>query len=102
MASRLEFQTKLENILGSRNVYFQPPENYKISYPCIIYHRRPRDVRYADDVKYRNLSCYEVQLIKRDSDTDDIFEALHDLRYSRHERSFIMDNLSHDNFVIYY
>ena len=102
MASRLELQAVLETILGSRNVYFQPPENFKLSYPCIIYHRRPKEVRYADDIKYRNLNCYEVQLMKRDSDVDELFDALDNMKYSRHERAFVVDNLSHDNFVIYY
>jgi len=33
MGTRLELQNLLENILGSRNVYFQPPENLKLNYP---------------------------------------------------------------------
>ena len=32
MASRLELQSKFEELLGSRNVYYQPPESIKMSY----------------------------------------------------------------------
>ena len=32
MASRLKLQTMLEEILGSRNVYFNPPESVKMKY----------------------------------------------------------------------
>lgn len=37
MASRLNLQTFLEEILESRNVYFQPPESVKMKYPAIVY-----------------------------------------------------------------
>ena len=37
MASRIKLQAKLEELLGSRNVYYQPPETLKIEYPAIIY-----------------------------------------------------------------
>ena len=37
MASRLDLQTFLEEILESRNVYFQPPESVKMKYPAIVY-----------------------------------------------------------------
>ena len=39
MASRLNLQDKLEEVLGSKQVYFQPPESLKLKYPCIVYSR---------------------------------------------------------------
>ena len=39
MDSRPNLQTMLEQILGSRNVYFQPPESLKLNYPAIVYKR---------------------------------------------------------------
>lgn len=35
--SRIDLQYLLENILGSRHVYFQPPETVKMNYPAIVY-----------------------------------------------------------------
>ena len=37
MASRLDLQTFLEELLKSKNVYFQPPESVKMKYPAIVY-----------------------------------------------------------------
>lgn len=34
MNRRYELQAVLEGILGSGNVYFQPPENLKMRYDC--------------------------------------------------------------------
>jgi hypothetical protein len=37
MAPRLQLQTLLETL--TEHVYFQPPENLKVQYPCIVYQR---------------------------------------------------------------
>ena len=37
MANRLDLQALLEDLLGSRNVYYQPPESVKMNYPAIVY-----------------------------------------------------------------
>ena len=35
--SRLELQKYLEDLLGSRQVYFQPPASIQMKYPAIVY-----------------------------------------------------------------
>ena len=52
MESYLRLQETLETILGSENVYFQPPESYKIEYPCIIYERANIKAIKADNIGY--------------------------------------------------
>ena len=37
MRNRLDLQKIFEDILGSKNVYFQPPESLKMKYPAIRY-----------------------------------------------------------------
>ena len=37
MSKRIDLGNKLKEILGSSNVYFQPPDNLKMVYPCIRY-----------------------------------------------------------------
>ena len=39
MARRLELQNLLANLLGTNNVYFQPPPTVQMEYPAIVYHR---------------------------------------------------------------
>ena len=49
MRTRLELQSKLEELLGSRHVYYQAPESVKMEYPAIRYSRSDIDVDHADD-----------------------------------------------------
>lgn len=101
MASRLELQTLLENILGSRNVYFQPPESTKISYPAIIYSRSRIDQDYADNDSYQTRKAYDLLVIDKNPDSiipDNIIK----LPYCSFNRHYVSDNLNHDAFTIYY
>ena len=37
MERRLELHEALCEVLGSRNVYFQPPDNVTMRYPCFVF-----------------------------------------------------------------
>ena len=101
MASRLDLQTKLESILGSRNVYFQPPSSVRIKYPAIIYSRKDIEIRSADNIAYRKLPSYEVILIDKNPDSEFVDKIL-DLPYCAFDRHYESDNLNHDVFTLYY
>lgn len=101
MDRRLELQTILEDILGSRNVYFQPPESIKLVYPCIIYSRIPGTSTFAGDQPYTYLPRYEITAIHKDPDSL-LPEKLVMLPKCRFERHFRKENLNHDVFNIYY
>lgn len=99
---RREFHERLVEILGSRNVYFEPPESIKMVYPCIVYHRSPDEVVKADNRNYLIHTPYAVTYIHFSPDVDDIYDALENLDYSRHSRTYNSDGLRHDTFDIYY
>ena len=101
MGSRLQLQTLLETLLGSRNVYFQPPENLKLNYPCIVYARDSGKTDFADDSPYRFSLRYSVSYIDKDPD-DKIIEKLVMLPTCMYERPFKSDGLNHDLYYIYY
>lgn len=101
MDKRLEFHEKLVEILGSRNVYFQPPESVKLNMPCIIYNRNDVDVKYADDQVYLKNISYQVIYVDKNPDSA-IIDKLIEFRYSRYLRHYISDNLNHDVFIIKY
>ncbi len=101
MDRRLELQAILENILGSREVYFQPPENVKIKYPCIVYTRSDIYDRYADNLRYKIRVRYSLTLIGR-TPQNNIVEKLLNLDYCSYDRYYVADGLSHDTFTIYY
>ena len=52
MANRLDLQALLEDLLGSRNVYYQPPESKKMNYPAIVYTLEDIESTFADDGLY--------------------------------------------------
>lgn len=70
MDRRIEFDNLLKTILGSDNVYFQPPESKKLDYPCIIYNFAQDDVKYADDEIYSLKHKYSIRYIALPKDFD--------------------------------
>lgn len=101
MPSRLELQTTLEGILGSRNVYFQPPSSVRMQYPAIVYSRKDMEKRSANDCAYRKLPSYEVILIDKNPDSKYV-EKIFDLPYCSFDRHYESDNLNHDVFTLYF
>lgn len=101
MGSRLELHELLADILGNRNVYFQPPASLKMSYPAIRYVRVPIINNFANNSVYKQAHKYEITLI--DYDPESVFvEPLSKLPTCRHDRHYQSDNLNHDVFTIYY
>lgn len=101
MASRLELQAELEALLGSRNVYFQPPESLKLKYPAIVYSRSDIRPEYADDSVYTTTTSYDVTVIDPNPDST-IVAKIAQFKTARFNRHFTSDNLNHDIFKIYY
>lgn len=101
MSDRLNLQTELETILGSRNVYFQPPSSVRIQYPAIVYSRKDIEKRSANDGVYQKLPSYEVILIDKNPDSKFVDKIL-ELPYCSFDRHYESDNLNHDVFTLYY
>lgn len=101
MDRRLELQELLEHILGSSNVYFQPPATVKMNYPAIVYNRDAQDSKFAGNLPYSLTKRYEVTVIDRDPDSyiPDRVAALPMSSFSRH---FVVDNLNHDIYALYF
>lgn len=98
---RHQFHQILIDLLGSNNVYFQPPESVKIQYPCIVYSRDRVHMKYADNYRYFERQRYLVTYIDRNPDSE-IPKKLRDLQGSSFDRHYTADNLYHDVYGIYY
>lgn len=98
---RVELQNILETILGSRNVYFQPPSSIKLKYPCIIYNKSNEWVNSADDMDYSNYNMYSITVIDKNPDTK-IGDSIRNLPHCSFDRSYIVDNLNHYVYRLYY
>lgn len=101
MASRLELHEELVKVLGSRNVYFQPPESVKMKYPAIVYERNDIRNKHGDDDIYLQNYQYKVTIIDYDPDSE-IVHRMAKFKMSRFNRHFVADGLNHDTFTIYY
>lgn len=101
MASRPNLQNVLEEILGSRNVYYQPPASMFMNYPAIVYSRKTIDNKFANDAVYKQAIAYELIVIDEDPDSE-IVSKISRLPTCRFDRHFTKDNLNHDIFTIYY
>nr|DAM93528.1 MAG TPA: tail completion protein [Caudoviricetes sp.] len=101
MADRLELHSLLQELLGSSNVYYQPPESIKMQYDAIRYSKQTIMSRYANDRKYMMRDCYELIVISRLPDNP-VIKKLLELPYCSYNRHYIADNLHHDVLTIYY
>lgn len=100
MASRLQLDSKLRELCD--HVYFQPPETIKMVYPCIVYKKSRGDHIYANNSVYRFYTEYELTAISRDPDTTIIEELLGSFSMIQFNRRFVVDNLYHDVFILYF
>lgn len=101
MGLRLILQDELEEILGSRNVYFQPPESIKMVYPAIVYKLSDIQQRHADNLPYTYRRKYQLTLIDRSPESEH-FESLRVLPYCSFDRQFVSENLNHYVFNLYF
>lgn len=101
MADRLELHSVLQELLGSSNVYYQPPESIKMQYDAIRYSKKTIESKYANDRKYSMMDCYDVTVISRLPDNP-VIKKLLSLPYCSYDRHYIADNLHHDVLTIYY
>lgn len=105
MARREPLQTLLEEIHtaanGNDNVYFQPPENFKMEYPCIRYSRDNAYRASADNHGYIYSPRYQLILISRDPDNP-VVEKIARLPLANALRSYEANGLHHDIFQLYF
>lgn len=99
--SRLELHEILCDMLGSRCVYFQPPESVKMQYPAIVYSRSNLRNTYANSKVYDQTCAYQVTVIDKDPDSEIVLQVSL-LPLCRFDRHYVADNLNHDVFTLYY
>jgi hypothetical protein len=99
MAPRLQLHDLLKSLTD--NVYFQPPENVQLIYPCIIYKRDFAETEFADNNPYTHTLRYMVMVIDRDPDSD-IPGKVAALPMSIFNRFFTADGLNHDVYNVFF
>lgn len=99
MAPRQQLHEILTTITD--NVYFQPPENVKLQYPCIVYNRDYVETKFADNEPFSLTKRYMVTVIDRDPDSD-IPDKVAGLPMTTFNRWFAADGLNHDVYQVFF
>ena len=99
-----DFIAELSELVNTGKVYFQPPANVHLEYPCFVLHRDPAAYQpKANDKNYLYRPSYKVTYVNRDEpDPDVIQQVLEKFPYCRYTGHSVVDNLHHDYFTIYY
>lgn len=99
MGQRLDLQTILQEI--TEYVYYQPPTNIKLVFPCIRYVRDGSNGQSADNMKYRNTKRYQITVIDRNPDSE-LPDRVEELPLCSFDRFFTADNLNHWVFTLFF
>lgn len=92
MANRLKIDNILRDLVGPEgHLYFQPPPNLRMEFPCIIYERVRINTRFADNDPYQLNDVYQVTYVDTDPDSD-MPDKLSHLHQCVFERFYISDN----------
>ena len=98
---RLDLHEKLVEILGSRNVYFQPPSSLRLTYPCIVYKLQDIDEKFANDKLYIRKKRYIITII--DTNPDSLIpDKIAQLPRTTFDRYYPADNLNHYVYLTYF
>lgn len=101
MGKRLDLHELFKELLGSSNVYFQPPGKEDMDYPCIRYSLNDINAEFANDKPYSHQMQYSVIVIDEDPDSE-IRDKISGLPRCKFERSYAVDNLNHYVFNLIY
>ena len=100
MNKRIDLHNLLLELAGP-NVYYQIPSNMKMKYPAVKYERGRIDNNHADNIVYSQNTSYTITIISKDPD-EPIVEKISKIPTCEYDRDYIIDNLYHTVFKIYY
>jgi len=101
VGQRSDLHSELVAMLGSTNVYFQPPSNVQMKFPAIVYERDDRWVVHAGNGPYVGKQRYFVTVIDRNPDSV-VLEKFNQRPLCRFSRHFVVEGLNHDAYTLYH
>lgn len=100
MGLRLDLHTELQEFYP--NVYFQPPSNITMTYPCIVYNKTGRMRHFGNDIIYLSQTEYQITVIEKDPDSIVAEQIEKHFQYCAINQYFTSDNLNHTTISLYY
>lgn len=101
MDRRVQLNNKLIQVLGSSNVYFQPPADIRMQYPAIVYSLDGANPDRANNSVYRHKKYYQVTYIDRRPDSP-VVDRLIEFPHSSLSSHMKVDGLNQYVFRIYH
>jgi hypothetical protein len=99
---RTELQEVFEGLFDSDpHVYFQPPTNIQMQYPCIIYRRDNSRNEYAGNKRYLHTKRYQVTVVDRNPDTE-LPDKVEELPLCSIDRTYSTEGLNHYVFTLFF
>lgn len=100
MKTKDEIGDLLEEVLGSKRVYFQAPPNTGMKYPCIVYKFTRFNTQYADNKPYVVTGRWDIHHMYKDPSSD-LKETFHlDVPFCEFDRRIITDGVYNDYYTI--
>lgn len=97
-----EFIADLEST-NTGKVYFQPPSNVRLEYPCWVVERETVRLIKADDRAYLNRPGYKCIYMNRTEPDPEILRMIPErYPYCLYRSHYVVDNVHHDAFLIHY
>lgn len=97
---RVSLQRKLESLGdATHKVYYQPPDDLNIIYPCIIYERSNIKNTSADDAVYQQSYSYNI-IVAEQSPVSALVEDVSKLAGIRFLNHYIRNKIIYDSFTI--
>lgn len=100
MGNRIELHSEL--IQFSSNVYFQPPSDIRMVYPCIVYNLKSMDINHANDKIYKYKKEYTVTIMSKDPEDLTAENVILHFPYARPGDKFMVEGIYQTPVTLYY
>jgi len=100
MGHRLDLQNELKTFIP--NVYFQPPANIQMVYPCIVYNKTGKTHKFGNDRIYMWTQEYQITVMETDPDSVVADNMEKHFQYCTLDQNFTVGNLNHTTLKLFY
>lgn len=96
---RIGFHNKLVASCG--RTYYQPTQNTKLVYPCIVYEEIPETVLYGNNTVFAKFPQVQITVIDRDPDSEITEKLVARFPEAKMVNKNVVDNLYHTIYELY-
>lgn len=93
LEKRKQLHQKLK--MACNNVYFNPPANVKMQFPCIIYHSATTSSEFALNGRYLTAYSYRIEVLDTNADSPVVDKILNILQTADIVNAMIGDGINH-------